>query len=336
MKLDSAFNTFYNKIELRSLSEQRIGGAWGRLHTFLTAAYNLPDREVFLQGSYANDTAIRPCDADGEYDIDIVVVGVQNGTSAAQAIGELRHKLEADADLAKRLRPDEPGRPCVTLQYAPDDDGSGFHIDIVPAERLLPLAPVAYGFPYPVASPALQVPMRKREQWRGTAPLEYTQYCLDKGELVRRTVRELKRWRDVHDVEIKSIVLQVLIAEHHRGDGLSDADAICGTLTNIRNFFAGHPDPPVINNPVLLSENLADRWGLSDYRQFLAKLDQATDLAQRGRFATTERESHEAWRELLGEDFPPYTDRGAIVPPPPPPGHRRVPQEAPSARVEWG
>lgn len=336
MKLDAAFATFYDRIELRALSEQRIGSAWARLHAYLTEAYDLPDREVFLQGSYANDTAIRPCDEDGEYDIDIVAVCVRNGTSAADAIADLREKLEADKDLAARLTPDEPGRPCVRLQYAKEPDGRGFHIDIVPAERLTPLPAPGQAFRYPLEQAPLQVPMRKREQWRGTAPSEYTQYCFDRGEWVRRTVRELKRWRDEHDAEIKSIVLQVLIAEHHAGDGLSDADAICTTLRNIRDAIGGQPSPPPIANPVLPSENLTDRWETSDYLAFLATLDEGVRLAEQGRYATSERESHEAWRELLGDDFPPYTDRGAQVPPPPPPGHRSVPQEAPSRRVEWG
>jgi predicted nucleotidyltransferase len=335
MKLEAAFNTFYDKIELPALSEQRICSAWARLHELLTSAYGLPDTEVFLQGSYANDTAVRPCDEDGELDIDLVAVCVPAGTSAAEAISDLREKLAADKDLSERLVEDEPGRPCVRLEYAKAPDGSGFHVDVVPAERLTTL-PVGDRFPWPVSDPPLQVPMRKREQWRGTAPSEYTQYCQDKGEAVRRTVRELKRWRDVHDVDIKSIVLQVLIAEHHAGVGISDADAICRTLTNIRDFLGGAISAPAIGNPVLPYENLADRWEDSDFRQFLTKLDEAIALAEQARYATTERESHESWRELLGDDFPPYTDRSATVPPPPPPGHRSVPQEAPSSRVEWG
>jgi predicted nucleotidyltransferase len=213
VKLDAAFSTFIDKIALRALSEQRIGSAWGRLHQFLTAAYDLPATHVFIQGSYANKTAIRPCDGDGEYDVDIVVVFVPLGMSAEEAIEDLRAKLEVDGDLSKRLEKDEPGRPCVRLRYADDPEGFGFHIDVVPARPLEPFPPSV--FDYPKTSPPQDVPMRGREKWRGTAPLEYTQFCLDRGERVRTTVRELKRWRDVHEAQIKSIVLQVLVADHH-------------------------------------------------------------------------------------------------------------------------
>lgn len=334
MKLESSFNDFFEKIALRSLSEERIGRAWGRLHDFLTAAYGIPARAVFIQGSYANGTAIRPDDSDGEYDVDIVVVFVRPGVSADDAVSDLRTRLANDGDLSKRLEPDEPGRPCVRLRYAADPEGFGFHIDVVPARALLAFPPI--DFNYPKFQPPLEVPMRKREQWRGSAPLEYTQYCLDKGESVRRTVRELKRWRDVHDAEIKSIVLQVLIAENHPGDGVSDADGITRTLESIYTHLAGRTSPPEILNPVLPSENLADRWPAQDFQQFLVQLREAVSLAQRARDSLDERQSHALWRELLGEDFPPFKDRAAVVPPPPPPGHRSTPQEAPSSRVEWG
>jgi predicted nucleotidyltransferase len=334
MKLDAAFDTFFDTIALRALSEERIGRAWGRLHEFLVGAYNLPIEAVFIQGSYANGTAIRPEDGDGEYDIDIVVVCIAPGVSAADAIADLRQKLANDGDLSKRLEADEDGRPCVRLRYAKDPEGFGFHIDVVPSRALLPFPPA--DFSYPKWQAPLEVPMRKREQWRDTAPLEYTTYCLDRGEHVRRTVRELKRWRDVHDAEIKSIVLQVLIAENHAGDGLSDADAIVQTLEAIQRKLSGLTTPPLISNPVLPAENLADRWDDKDFRQFQTLLDHCVALAQRARNSISERESHELWRELLGEEFPPYTDRTGLVPPPPPPGHRSAPQDAPSNRVEWG
>lgn len=334
MKLEAAFSTFIDNIALRTLSEQRIGSAWGRLHEFLTNAYGLPVTHVFIQGSYANGTAIRPCDDDGEYDVDIVAVFVPAGMSAEDAITDLRDKLEADGDLTKRLEKDEPGRPCVRLRYADDPEGFGFHIDVVPARALEQFPPAA--FSYPKINPPQEVPTRGREQWRGTAPLEFTKYCLDRGERVRRTVRELKRWRDVHDAEVKSIVLQVLSAEHHPQGDLADADAITQTLENLESFLTGLDRPPTIPNPVLPEENLADRWPIEDFRQFLAQLDEAVNLAQRARDSIDARESHELWRDLLGEDFPPYTDRSGSVPPPPPPGHRSTPQQAPRSRVEWG
>jgi hypothetical protein len=117
---------------------------------------------------------------------------------------------------------------------------------------------------------------------------------------------------------------------------MTDADAITQTLESIQRTLAGLNRPPVIRNPVLPDEDLADRWPIEDFHQFVIQLDEAVDLAQCARGSIDERESHALWRELLGEDFPPYTERSISVPPPPPPGHRSTPQQAPRSNVEWG
>jgi Second Messenger Oligonucleotide or Dinucleotide Synthetase domain len=316
VNLQDAFDTFYDKIELRALSEERIGSAWRRLHDHLTQAYSLPDRDVFIQGSYANDTAIRPADADGEYDLDIVAVCVDPTTSAEDAVAGLREVLAQDADLAKRLIPDESGRPCVRLEYAKESEGFGFHVDVVPARLGQEAAP-------------LDVPMRGYEDWHGTAPLEYTQWCLDQGEPFRRTVRELKRWCDVHDSSIKSIVLQVLIGYCMPENAETDAQRIVLTLENIMARLNAHPDtPPIIENPVLVTENLASRWENTDYQRFLRELGEAITLAKQALRSDDEEESHELWQELLGSDFPDAPDRSkdVTVPPPPPPQRKPKPE----------
>jgi hypothetical protein len=312
MDLQHAFDDFYEEIELKALSEERVGRAWGRLHAHLTKHYGVRADAVFVQGSWANDTAIRPADADGEYDLDIVVVSAAPDADAEDTIKELRKILARDADLADRLLPDEDGRPCVRLHYARDPEGFGFHVDVTPARST-------------GSTPPLEVPMRGREGWRGTDPLAYTEWCYGKGEDFKRAVRELKRWRDVHDASIKSIVLQVLVGYCMPEQAGGDAERIELTLKNIRGRLAAHPDrPPSIENPVLSSEDLADRWPTEDYRRFLAELDEAISLISAARSAS-EADSHRYWRELFGSDFPKAPVRGVPtqVPPPPPPPRRR-------------
>ena len=324
MELQGAFNSFYDKIELRALSEERIGRAWARLHDYLTTAYGLPAERVFIQGSYANETAIRPADSDGEYDLDIIAVCVDSSTSAADAIVELRRVLEQDSDLADRLEPDEPGRPCVRLRYAPEPEGFGFHVDIAPARLGQSDAP-------------LDVPMRGREDWSATAPLQYTRWCLDQGEPFRRTVRELKRWRDVHDAAVKSIVLQVLIGYCLPATADSDAERVVLALENIKGRFSGHTTtPPRIENPVLPSEDLASRWESAQYQRFLKELDEAIKLARRAWKTDDEKESHDLWGKLFGKDFPGAPARppgGTVVPPP---ATRRPPKPKPDKGRHWG
>lgn len=312
MDLQDAFSIFFEKIELSPLTEDRIESAWNRLHEHLVAAYGVTVQAVFVQGSTANGTAVKPEDHDGEVDLDIIAHAVPADTPANDALDQLRAHLEADGDLAKRLTPDEPGRPCVRLKYARDpDDGFGFHIDITPARTGQEDGP-------------LDVPMRGREGWKATAPSEYATWCHDRGEPFRRTVRMLKRWREHDDAAIKSIVLQVLVADAMAATG-SDAQRVVAALTGIRDRLASSPrTPPEIPNPVLPSENLAGRWSDEDYRRFRVQVGDAADRAQRALNASESATAHSHWKLLFGDAFPSAPPRtGGLTPPPPPPPTQR-------------
>ncbi|MEJ7783474.1 MAG: nucleotidyltransferase [Solirubrobacteraceae bacterium] len=320
MRLTEAFDDFHENIKLSSLSEERINSAWGRLHALLTDKFGVAPENVYIQGSYANDTAVKPADDDGEYDLDIVSVHVGAGTTAAEAIEELTAVLSQDGDLKKRLEPNESGRPCVRLRYADDTEGFGFHIDIVPARG-------------DDAKGVIEVPMRGQDDWRESAPYEYTAWCQEQGEPFLRIVRFLKRWRDEHgDGSIASIVLQVLTAEC-LDRATSDAEAVTGTLQNMKDFLGRSPDSaPDLFNPVLDSENLSDRWEDKDYVKFRAELSEAVNLADEALREPGQQESHDAWAKLFGKDFPAtptdVTSESAAVPPPPP-DYRSQRQQAP-------
>jgi hypothetical protein len=310
MRLVSAFEHFHDRIALSSLSEERINRAWGRLHAFLTERYGLADVNVFIQGSYANDTAVKPADSDGEYDLDLVCLCIDQQTDAVAAIEGLSTTLAEDADLARRIEPNESGRPCVRLRYADDPEGFGFHVDIVPARGADPTA-------------VLEVPIRGQEDWRESAPFLYTRWCQSQPELFSRLVRFLKHWRDCHtDGSIASITLQVLIANSLAASSGSDAEAVTETLIAMRDSLSLSPySPPQILNPVLPSENLGDRWSQDDYTEFRAELDRAVSISQAALNAPDPEESHAGWIELFGIDFPATSegiDPGGDKPPPPP------------------
>jgi predicted nucleotidyltransferase len=323
MRLPEAFAQFHGRIALTPFSEERINSAWGRLHAYLVNRFDLADVFVYIQGSYANDTAVKPADQDGEYDLDIVSVHVEDGTPAEDAIEELTATLALDADLADRIEPNKSGRPCVRLRYADDPEGFGFHVDVVPARGQDPTA-------------TIEVPMRGQEGWRNSAPYAYTQWCQAQADLFPRTVRFLKRWRDEHgEGSVPSIVLQVLIASHLNPTAASDAEAVAGTLISMREILAQSPgSAPTISNPVLPAENLAERWDDDDYTKFCGELNEAVVLAEEALAAPDEQASHDAWVRLFGDDFPASPENvekiGGGTPPPPPPDYPDQRQQAPT------
>jgi hypothetical protein len=329
MQLPDAFDKFHDAISLGAKPTQKIETASGALITYLGNAYGLPPGGVFLQGSYPNGTAVEPADEQkGEYDADLVCVCATDSASPDDALNDLEAKLAQHGTYAELLkREGARKKPCVRLRYA-DDEVGGFHVDVVPARASTSDDPDA----------PLEVP-RRGEDWHDTAPTQYTDWCHDRGLRFARTVKMLKRWREEHQsarTGIKSIVLQVLAA-NNLGAQDSDAEALAATLQAIKAVLDASPDrPPRVANPVLPAEDLAARWTQTAYQDFRRELDEAVDLARRALNSTDEAESHELWRELLGEDFPPVpTDKtrpvtappGGVPPiPPPPPRPRPKPR----------
>lgn len=321
MNLPDAFTIFHDRVALSPSTEAKVTKSADALRAYLAGHFDVPVVRVFVQGSFANGTAVEPEDADvGEYDVDIVCDGVAADVSATDALDEIEATLAAHGSYAKLLKGEESRKkPCVRLFYAPDDVGA-FHIDVVPARRSSSDDPHA----------PLEVP-RRGEGWHDTAPTEYTQWCVQQGERFARTVRMLKRWREINQdarKHIKSIVLQVLAATNLDGSA-SDAEALTYTLEAIRTKLATSDKPPVVSNPVMPRENLAALWTQSDYTDFRKTLDEAVEIAGQALNSTDEAEAHRLWRQLLGSDFPepkpsPGGKRAAFIPATPPPGHHRT------------
>lgn len=332
MQLPNAFDTFHDRISLGKKPTDKIQSAATGLIEYLAGAYGIAQDRVFLQGSYPNGTAVEPEDDDnGEYDVDLVCVCAGADMSPDAALDDLEAKLAAHGTYAKLLHGDDSRKkPCIRLFYAKDEIGA-FHVDVVPARASQSDDPQA----------PLEVP-RRGAGWHDTAPAEYTQWCRNRGSRFARTVKMLKRWREVHQnarTSIKSIVLQVLAA-NNLGKQSSDAEALVITLEAIQAVLAASPDaPPRVQNPVLSNENLAGRWEKPAYQDFRKELDEAVRLGRKALNTQDDALSHELWRELLGEDFPkpgpdPAKARTRVLPATPAPGYHTT--QAPPRREKHG
>lgn len=287
--LSAYFEQFLGNISLRAAHIRRMDSAAGTICDFLRDRYGLPPSAVFLQGSYPNGTAIRPVEG-GEYDVDIVCVSAMSGQTSTAALDDLESLFLSDGRFSDRVR---RKKPCVRLEYA--EDGAGkFHVDVVPVRRT------------GVAQPPLEAP-RRNEGWHETAPAEYTRWCEDQGPLYLRTVKTAKRWRDEQQsvrMAVKSIVLQVLIAGAMPRHQQDDAARLRSTFHNLHNALQHLDRPPTVPNPVLPTENLAKRWTAESFRSFVGELSEAVQWADTAAESTDPVEAADAWRELLGDDFP--------------------------------
>lgn len=301
MKQQGNFDKFIENIELGTKQTDRFDSAIGSLTDFISDTYNIPKVDIFVQGSYANGTAVKPAPSlkDGEYDVDLVAMTADQGNSADGVFNDLENSLKSHGFYSSIIDDSSPTAPCVRLRYA-DDEVGGFHVDLVPA-RMCMTAPI-------------EIPMRDNT-WRESAPKEYTQWCKDQGDDFARLVKIFKRWRDENQnvsKAVKSILLQVLTANNLVIDTESDAISFTSTLIGIEDFLLEHEDTvPMINNPVLESENLSDRWELQDYVDFKECLMEAVGIAKQALDEQDNKHSSELWRQLFGESFP--TDEDKVI-----------------------
>ncbi|MCX4097388.1 SMODS domain-containing nucleotidyltransferase [Nocardia sp. alder85J] len=299
MDVQSYFDAFLDKISLGQKQVDRITSASDTLIDFLADRYALTTESVFLQGSYANGTAVKPVDG-GEYDVDIICVCATTDQTPETALQDLFEKLESHGRYKDRLKPKQP---CVRIEYADDEIGK-FHVDVVPVRLCLTEADA------PLDAP------RKSSGWHATAPAEYTNWCIQQGEPFQRTVQMLKRWRDEHQEvrgAIKSIVLQVLIWQHLPAIAVNDAERVTQTILALHNKLSPLDSPPEVLNPVLKTENLAERWTVESFSSFKRELAEAADLVGSAGQSDDLVETVDYWRELLGDAFPAVDkDRFAI------------------------
>jgi hypothetical protein len=286
--LSAYFDQFLENISLGDPQVPRMDSAANTISQFLQRSNGLPPQNFFLQGSYPNGTAVEPVEG-GEYDLDIVAVCVAGQTTCNDTLSDLEKRFRADGRFRDRVK---RKKPCVRLEYAEDDVGK-FHVDIVPVR---PSADADCPFDAP----------RRDEGWHGTAPAEYTNWCLQRGAYYMRTVKCMKRWRDEQQTvrtAIKSIVLQVLVSQcmPHIAN---DADRLAGTFRNLYVHLGNLSQPPVVANPVLDRENLAKRWTMESFRNFRSELAEAVEWAEKAGASADAVEAADAWREVLGEDFP--------------------------------
>ncbi len=91
------------------------------------------DPDVYVQGSFALGTPIKPASSDEDYDLDIVVA-FRSLTKRSVTQAQLRRLLKDELKAYRKARciNNEVGesRRCCTLVYA---DGAQFHMDVLPA-----------------------------------------------------------------------------------------------------------------------------------------------------------------------------------------------------------
>jgi hypothetical protein len=235
--------------------------------------------EIYPQGSFRLGTVVHPL---AVYDYDIDLVCVLNLTKDDGSQKELKDLIGKQLKRNVELKPHvSPGCRCWLVDYPPESDLPGFHMDVLPSipnpeqrptgifltdtelfhwQKSNPKAYSSwfYSRMAPIllekraaAANSAKVNIEDVPEWRIKTPLQMA-------------VQLLKRHRDIYfqpvpDDRPVSIIVTTLAALAYRGQS-SLYNALLDVMTDMPKFIERKADKWWITNPTEADENFADRW----------------------------------------------------------------------------
>lgn len=315
--LTDEFQQFHNGIRLTPTQNERVRSAVRHLRTHISGDDELnaiSARSPFLQGSYAQDTQVRPVD-DGPLDVDVVFPITTKfvdrcGGNATEVVRFIRERLQADEYYKTRIVAKER---CLRIEYEGE-----FHLDVVPARPAQGLAP-------------LEIPDRDLSHgWRQTNPEGLLEWVTEtntasKGHFTR-ALKYLKAWRDHNfdpDNRPPSVALLVFAGNHQpyadkrrttdryvleTRKSNSDAAFFADLVYIMDDCLKAKSGRPKIENPSLKTEDLGRDWDVDNFSEFATRLRHLSFLARKAISEDDPVKSARTWQECFGDRFP---DAGA-------------------------
>jgi len=184
------FEKFRSKIEPTEKEKDSISASHIKMRTILKNSVELSVVDTFLTGSYARQTMIRPLK-----DVDFFVqinYGRHKNDSSIQLLKKVRRVLRS----AYSLTPMTIVPPCVKVKF------NFCHFEVVPAIGRKGNADL------------FEIPSNSGRGWQFAYPKIpdnwMTQENKKAGGFFKPTIKMLKRWRDVHNVPLRSFHLEML------------------------------------------------------------------------------------------------------------------------------
>jgi predicted nucleotidyltransferase len=242
--------------------------------------------ETFLSGSYARRTAINDIN-----DVDVIcIVDIDHTITVPEHV-----LVWLQGVLGKYYKEVRPQGRSVGAKAA-----KGVWLDIVPATLVS-----ADGGP-------LWIPDRDAKQWVQTHPKGQIATGIAKNKTTDgyfvQTVKLLKAWRDrlpTESCRLKSYILEALI-HGTIGNPDSHAAAIVNVLEGIERsygVFRGANFVPAIYDPGYATVNVAKRWPVGDFNDFLTQVKSAAETARSALDQTDDGQGRKLWRRLFGSNF---------------------------------
>ncbi len=299
MRLKQSFDDFLrNTVSLDETRKNRVQRAHQFVREKLTAIDEVAKRKTgrgtYLQGSYPLHTAVRPCDENEAYDVDVVLAAdfmKEDGRMipGRRALRWLQDCLESIGTYqGKTIRKS----CCVRIDYESDDQR--FHLDVVPAHQ----------------PDTLQGPIKIPPDWSQSDPRGYIDWFrsqCDGDDWLLHVVRLLKYWRNLQGITPNSMILTTLAAHHSPAEAGSLDDALVKTMSSIKDWMQSQTLGRIeVHNPPMQGEDLARNWPAHRQRRFRNRLSVALETAEEALDSTDEKDTITLWNqpELFDGTFP--------------------------------
>ena len=299
MKLESAFTNFLEKTV--NLNQTRYNTAIVATETMRKLLKNnalFGDKFINLkpQGSFRQETIIKPADDDAEFDVDLlfemeVIEGWEPKHYLEKLADEIR-KLDRYKDLV-----DTRGKTrCVTIDYESD-----FHIDLVPSVALY--------------SGQQMIMNKTTNAFEVTDGDGYAQWFESKNKITGKknlikVVRLLKYIRDdCGGFEVKSVVLTTLLGNLVLPTDVQSRDypdvptSFLTLITRLDDHLQVNPTMRTVVNPVLASETFTRHWDQEKYRVFRQHIYEYAQTAREAYYEVDATASLKKWQKIFGDAF---------------------------------
>jgi hypothetical protein len=298
MKLEQEFSDFLkNKV---NLNKSRVDVAEAGIETmknFLKA--NDVFSELFIdaipQGSFRQETIIKPVDSDMDFDVDLLVeMQAVEDWEPKDYLIKLSEEFKA-TDRYKDLVDTRGKERCVTIDYEND-----FHIDVVPS--------ITVGSSCYIMNKATN----QFEPTDGDGYAEWfaRQNALTGNKHLTKVTRLLKYIRDDRGrFETKSILLttllgnQVLSTDQQNIHYQDLATSFVTLMGRLDSFLQSNQTMPTVLNPVLSTENFNRKWTADKYSKFRDAIHEIAVASSDAYSETDEAESLKKWQKVFGDGF---------------------------------
>ena len=350
MELKTYFTDFLQDIRLTTDQVKDLKNEHEKLRDLLKNDEKLSDIivDTFLQGSYRRSTIIKPKDENDKPDVDVVVATTLDKSCSPKKVLEKfepflkknyndKYEIQrrslgisldtVDLDLVVTAVPSGSEKNIVDIL---EKSGISSNLSIEDIEKEMINSSSGNMFKsaqkiktfFEIKKSAkwkdepLYIPDYEANVWDETDPLEQIRWTFEKNDKTNghyvNVVKALKWWRKEKYPEAKHPKSYPL--EHFIGDCCpDDIESVAeGVTRTLKEIVDNHKTKPYLKDRGVPDHDVFGKLSYAEYEKFYSQVCEAAEISKEALNSDDKKESITKWRELFGEEFPPYKENKNI------------------------